>query len=78
MNKNPFRKDTKQLSIFTTAGYPKLNSLEGQIETFEKFNIDFIEVGIPFSDPIADGPVIQNTSSIAIKNGMNLTILFQH
>ena len=77
MNKNPFRKDTKQLSIFTTAGYPQLDSLKGQIESFEKYNIDFIEVGIPFSDPIADGPVIQNASSIAIKNGMNLTLLFQ-
>ena len=77
MKSKPFRKKTKQLSVFTTAGYPKLDSLKGQINTFEKYNIDFIEVGIPFSDPIADGPVIQNTSSIAIKNGMNLNIIFK-
>lgn len=74
---NPFKKNKKQLSIFTTAGYPKIDSLEKQIKTFEENNIDFIEVGIPFSDPIADGPVIQNTSSIAIENGMNLNVLFQ-
>ena len=77
MKLNPFRKETKQLSVFTTAGYPQLDSLKEQIKTFEKYKIDFIEVGIPFSDPIADGPVIQNTSSIAIKNGMNLNIIFK-
>lgn len=75
--KNPFKKQHKQLSIFTTAGYPEIDSLRHQIETFEKFEIDFIEVGIPFSDPIADGPTIQKTSSIAIENGMNLTVLFE-
>ena len=78
MNKstNPFKKDKKQLSIFTTAGYPKLDSLSSQIKELEDNGVDFIEVGIPFSDPIADGPTIQRTSSIAIGNGMNLNVLF--
>jgi len=73
---NPFKKETKQLSIFTTAGHPKINSLKEQIASFEQHSIDFIEVGIPFSDPMADGPVIQRTSEIALHNGMNLDILF--
>ena len=74
---NPFKKQNKQLSIFVTAGYPRINSLPDQLSTLENEGIDFIEVGIPFSDPMADGPVIQNTSEIALKNGMNLTLLFE-
>ena len=74
---NPFIKKHKQRSIFVTAGYPKIDSLAGQISLLEKYNIDFIEVGIPFSDPLADGPAIQQTSEIAINNGMNLPLLFE-
>ncbi len=74
---NPFIKNHKQKSIFVTAGYPKLDSLAGQIKLLEKYNIDFIEIGIPFSDPLADGPTIQKTSEVAIKNGMNLPLLFE-
>ena len=74
---NPFIKSSKQLSIFTTAGYPNLNSLISQIAQFEDNDIDFIEVGIPFSDPMADGPIIQNTSDIALRNGMNMDLIFQ-
>lgn len=74
---NPFKKAPKQLSIFVTAGYPKLNSLKEQIPFLEKSGVDFIEVGIPFSDPMADGPTIQESSAIALKNGMNLELLFE-
>lgn len=74
---NPFIKSHKQKSIFVTAGYPKIDSLAGQISLLEKHNIDFIEVGIPFSDPLADGTTIQQTSEIAINNGMNLPLLFK-
>lgn len=74
---NPFKKLPKQLSIFITAGYPKLNSLKKQIPFLEKSGVDFIEVGIPFSDPMADGPTIQETSEVALKNGMNLELIFQ-
>ncbi|MEJ6711111.1 MAG: tryptophan synthase subunit alpha [Flavobacteriales bacterium] len=74
---NPFLKKSKQLSIFLTAGYPFIDSLKGQLEVLESYQIDFIEVGIPFSDPLADGPIIQNTSQVALQNGMNLDLIFK-
>lgn len=70
-------KTTPALSIFTTAGFPTINSLNPQLELLTKMNVDFVEVGIPFSDPMADGPVIQQSSMTALKNGMNLTLLFE-
>jgi tryptophan synthase alpha chain len=75
---NPFKKDKKQLSIFVTAGYPELNSLKPQLLQLQELGVDFAEVGIPFSDPMADGPVIQETSTIALQNGMKLELLLQH
>ena len=74
---NPFLKKSKQLSIFLTAGYPFIDSLKGQLQVLESYQIDFIEVGIPFSDPLADGPIIQNTSQVALQNGMNLDLIFK-
>lgn len=74
---NSFKKHTKQLSIFVTAGYPKIDSLPEQLTLLEAHGIDFVEVGIPFSDPLADGPTIQQTSEIALKNGMNLELIFE-
>lgn len=74
---NPFKKSTKQLSIFVTAGYPKLESTVDQLIFLQNSGIDFVELGIPFSDPLADGPMIQESSSIALKNGMTLDLLFQ-
>ncbi len=73
---NQFKKDKKQLSIFVTAGYPRLDSLNDQLNLLESNGVDFVEVGIPFSDPMADGPTIQKTSDIALKNGMNLELVF--
>ncbi|MFT5819415.1 MAG: tryptophan synthase alpha chain [Crocinitomix sp.] len=64
-------------SIFLTAGYPHLNSAPQLVKELENAGVDFIELGIPFSDPLADGPVIQETSAIALNNGMTLDILFQ-
>lgn len=75
---NRFKKDNKkQLSIFVTAGYPTRDSLVSQLRFLQAKQIDFIEVGIPFSDPMADGPTIQETSEIALKNGMNVELLLQ-
>ena len=74
---NPFRKNNKQLSIFVTAGFPELNALPSQIAFSQSKGIDFIEVGIPFSDPMADGPTIQESSEIALKNGMNVGLMFE-
>ena len=65
------------LSIYFTAGYPSLNDTEDIIKTLDDCGVDLIEIGMPFSDPIADGPVIQDSSNIAIDNGMNLNVLFK-
>tara|TARA_B100000989_G_scaffold166716_1_gene124687 strand:- start:185 stop:958 length:774 start_codon:yes stop_codon:yes gene_type:complete len=65
------------LSIYFTAGYPSLNDTEKIIKTLDHCGVDLIEIGMPFSDPIADGPVIQDSSNVAIDNGMNLNVLFK-
>jgi len=70
------KKNKKILSIYFTAGYPRINDSVDIIKALDKNGVDMIEVGIPFSDPIADGPIIQNSSTIAIKNGMNMSLLF--
>ncbi len=69
------RKDRQLLSIYLTAGFPRIDSTVPLIRSLEEAGADFLEVGFPFSDPLADGPVIQETSSIAIRNGMNLRLL---
>ncbi len=65
------------LSVYFTAGFPEINDSLPIIKALDKFGADMIEIGMPFSDPIADGPVIQDSSSKAIKNGMNLKLLFE-
>lgn len=73
-----FRKKKKNiLSVYFTAGYPNLEDTTEIIRELEKNGADMIEIGIPFSDPVADGPVIQHSSGIALKNGMTLTLLFR-
>lgn len=74
---NPFKKTKKQLSIFTTFGFPSIESFDSQLDSFSRYGIDFIEVGIPFSDPLADGPTIQRSSDLALKNGSNLSLLYE-
>ncbi|MFD0793988.1 tryptophan synthase subunit alpha [Mucilaginibacter litoreus] len=64
------------LSIYFTAGYPNFNSTLDIAEALEKAGADFLEVGFPYSDPVADGPIIQNSSQIALDNGMTLNALF--
>ena len=64
----------KLLSIYFTAGYPSLNDTEEIIVKLEESGVDMIEIGLPFSDPLADGPTIQDSSSEAIKNGMRCFI----
>ena len=71
------RGDRKFLSLYFCAGCPTLDSTGEVIKTMQKRGIDFIEVGIPFSDPLADGPVIQSAATQALKNGMNLKLLFE-
>ncbi|WP_027880383.1 tryptophan synthase subunit alpha [Mesoflavibacter zeaxanthinifaciens] len=69
--------DKKLLSIYFTAGYPNLNDTLTIIENLEKSGVDMIEIGLPFSDPLADGPTIQASSTEALKNGMTTEVLFK-
>ena len=70
------RKDQKLLSLYFCAGCPTLDATGEVIKTMQRRGIAMIEVGIPFSDPLADGPVIQSAATQALKNGMNLRTLF--
>ncbi len=70
------KKSDNLLSIFFTAGFPTLDSTTGVLLSFQDAGVDFVEVGIPYSDPLADGPVIQQTSTVAIRNGMTMDLLF--
>lgn len=64
------------LSVFFTAGYPHLEDTVPTIQELVKNGVDMIEIGMPFSDPVADGPVIQHSSLVALKNGMSVRVLF--
>ena len=70
-------KPTNILSIYFTAGYPQLDSTPGIVKALADAGADMIEIGIPFSDPMADGPVIQRSNERALQNGMNLKLLFK-
>ena len=65
------------LSVYFTAGFPNLKDTVEIIQQLEKNGVDLIEIGIPFSDPTADGPIIQKSSETALKNGMSLNLLFE-
>ncbi len=65
------------LSIYITTGYPKIDSMPILVEALANLGVDFIEVGMPYSDPLADGDTIQYSSSIALKNGINLDKYFE-
>lgn len=65
------------LSVYFTAGYPHLNDTATVIKSLEKGGADMIEIGVPFSDPMADGPVIQASSTQALRNGMSVKLLFE-
>ncbi|NRD24661.1 tryptophan synthase subunit alpha [Winogradskyella litoriviva] len=69
--------DKKLLSIYFTAGYPNINDTVSVIENLEKSGVDMIEIGLPFSDPLADGPTIQSSSTKALHNGMTSERLFE-
>lgn len=71
------RQEEKLLSIYFTAGYPQLNDTVHIIEQLEQAGVDMIEIGLPFSDPLADGPTIQASSTQALENGMTTHLLFE-
>lgn len=66
------RKQKNILNIYCTAGYPKLESTAEVILSLDKAGVDLVEIGMPYSDPLADGPTIQKSSTIALKNGMSI------
>ncbi|SFN40681.1 tryptophan synthase, alpha chain [Chitinophaga sp. YR627] len=70
-------KKTGVLNIYCTAGFPELNDTLPVMQSLQQHGADMIELGMPFSDPLADGPVIQDSSTRAIKNGMSLKVLFE-
>lgn len=70
------RKTKNILNIYFTAGYPKLDDLVEIGMALENNGVDILEIGIPYSDPLADGPTIQASSQRALKNGMNVRLLF--
>ena len=69
--------DHELLSIYFTAGYPEKEDTVTVIQELEKNGVDMIEIGLPFSDPLADGPTIQESSTLALKNGMTTSLLFE-
>ncbi|HMH31916.1 MAG TPA: tryptophan synthase subunit alpha [Puia sp.] len=70
------RKNKRVLNVYCTAGYPKIDSLLTVMNALQEHGADLIEIGMPYSDPLADGPVIQASSSRALENGITLTSLF--
>ena len=71
------KEDKKLLSIYFSAGYPALNDTVEIIKKLETSGVDMIEIGLPFSDPLADGPTIQESSTQALKNGMHTELIFE-
>lgn len=75
---NVFVQNThKILSIYFTAGFPHLNDTMPILQWVQQYGAHMVELGMPFSDPLADGPVIQHSSTVALKNGMSLSLLFE-
>jgi len=73
---NTFQTKQDILNVYLTAGFPKLNDTVEIVKELASNGVDMVEVGMPFSDPLADGPTIQNSSEIAIKNGITLDLIF--
>ena len=70
------QEDKKLVSIYFTAGYPNIDDTVNIIQNLENNGVDMIEIGLQFSDPLADGPTIQASSTQALKNGMTTEVLF--
>src|SRR5690349_19242590 len=77
INKLFIEKKKNILSVFFTAGFPQLNSAKLIAKALAESGVDMIEIGIPFSDPIADGPTIQHSNKIAFDNCMSLKLLLE-
>ena len=65
------------LSVYFTAGFPALDDTRTVLRGLQKAGVDFVEIGMPFSDPLADGPVIQKSSLVALQNGITIAKLME-
>jgi len=70
-------KSKNLLNIFCTAGFPHKDSTKEVVRSLQKYGADMVEIGMPYSDPIADGPVIQHSNMVALQNGMNMQLIFE-
>ena len=75
--KHLFAKQQRILNVYCTAGYPHLVNTIDVLKALQKNGVDLIEIGMPYSDPLADGPVIQASSAKALQNGMTISKLFE-
>jgi tryptophan synthase alpha chain len=73
---NTFNNKQNILNIYVTAGFPNLSDTTEIVQELANSGVDMVEIGMPFSDPLADGPTIQNSSQVAIKNGITLELIF--
>ena len=73
---NTFKQNPEVLNIYYTAGYPNLNDTVKIAEILHQNGVDMIEIGMPYSDPLADGNTIQHSSEVALKNGITLPLIF--
>jgi tryptophan synthase alpha chain len=71
------RKNKRVLNVYCTAGFPELNSTISVMQSLEANGANIIELGMPYSDPLADGPIIQASGNIALANGMTIQVLFE-
>lgn len=71
------KKSNRVLNVYCTAGFPRLHSTPEVMKALQDNGADIIELGMPYSDPLADGPVIQHSSAVALANGMTMAILFE-
>ena len=74
---NTFKQKKDILNVYLTAGYPSLNDTVEVVQQLARDGVDMVEIGMPFSDPLADGPTIQHSSEVAIKNGITLALIFE-
>lgn len=71
------KKKLRVLNVYCTAGYPHLDSTTAVLKSLQEYGADLIEIGMPYSDPLADGPVIQQSNMVALANGMSIHVLFE-
>src|SRR5512137_2750707 len=71
------RKKRDVLNVYVTAGFPQLGSTLVVMQALQEAGADLVELGMPYSDPLADGPVIQASGALAIRNGMTIPVLFE-